>query len=71
MKVTAFGSVVNRAERLQGIGKQLRSAITLDLATVENLNTKQSRLHAKIKPLEKTIVKGLKEPLECFEMILL
>ncbi len=71
MKVTAFGSVVNRAERLQGIGKQLHSAITLDQTTVENLQTKQSRLHAKIKPLKKTIVKGLKEPLECFEMILL
>ncbi len=68
VKVTAFGSVVNRAERLQGIGKQLHSAITLDQATVENLHRKKSRLHKKIRPLKKTAAKGLKEPLECFEM---
>ncbi len=70
MKVTAFGSVVNRAERLQGIGKQLRSSITLDQATAGNLNTKKSKLHAKIHPLKKTKAKGLKEPLECFELTL-
>ncbi|MBL4885942.1 MAG: adenylate/guanylate cyclase domain-containing protein, partial [Planctomycetaceae bacterium] len=61
MKVTAFGSVVNRAERLQGIGKQLRSAITLDQATVENLNNKQSSLCTKLRPLGKTKAKGIEQ----------
>ncbi len=70
MKVTAFGSVVNRAERLQGIGKQRHSAITLDKTTADNLDMKKSRLRKKIKPLEKTMVKGIQEPLECFEMTL-
>lgn len=68
MKVTAFGSVVNRAERLQGIGKQQHSAITIDQATAEKLKNKQSIIFERLKPLKRAKAKGIEKPIECYEL---
>lgn len=69
VKVTAFGPVVNRASRLEGMTKQLHAAILLDAATAAAVRQAVPASVARVRRLAIVRPYGLDAPLEISELL--
>jgi adenylate cyclase len=69
MSVTVFGPVVNLANRLETMTKQLRVPILLDEATAEVVRRRMSPADGRLRRLGRVLPYGLETPLNVAELL--
>jgi adenylate cyclase len=69
VKVTAFGPVVNRAARLEGITKMIPAPMLIDHATAESVAPFQSSMGFRLREIASVLPYGMSQPIQAFEVI--
>jgi len=66
VKLTAFGTVVNRADRLQELGKQVSGYVMIDEQTVSHMKENALPEGIRLRPLDEQELPGIPGPVRCF-----
>ncbi|MFN5949499.1 MAG: adenylate/guanylate cyclase domain-containing protein, partial [Pirellulaceae bacterium] len=69
VKVTAFGPVVNRAARLEGITKMIPAPMLIDHATAEAVAPFQTPMGFRLREIASVLPYGMSQPIQAFEVI--
>ncbi len=69
VKVTAFGPVVNRAARLEGITKMIPAPMLIDHATAEAVAPFQTSMGFRLREIASLLPYGMSQPIQAFEVI--
>ncbi|WP_013628864.1 adenylate/guanylate cyclase domain-containing protein [Rubinisphaera brasiliensis] len=66
VKLTAFGTVVNRADRLQELGKQVSGYVMIDEQTISQMGDKPIPEGIRLRPLDEQELPGIPGPVKCY-----